>query len=130
MWENEVTLCHNYLQVTLEQGVVPVSSPRDHEVPGWRPAGASLSHGYGGLFSLGWQPLSDGVTIKKIPCYQITQIGQSHDFMMSNKSNQINDVNESGSTNGEAVTSGMDCVTEQAQPDRHSATVAIIWIHP
>ena len=27
MWDNEVTLCHNYLQVTLEQGVVPVSSP-------------------------------------------------------------------------------------------------------
>ena len=41
--------------------------------------------------------------------------------MMSNKNNQINDVNESGSTNGEAVTSSMDCVTEQAQPDRHSA---------
>ena len=44
-WENEVTLCCNYLQVTLEQGVVPVSSPRDYEIPGWRPAGASLSHG-------------------------------------------------------------------------------------
>ena len=42
--------------------------------------------------------------------------------MMSNKNNQINDVNGSGSTNGEAVTSGRDCVTEQAQPDRHSAT--------
>ena len=55
MWENEVTLCHNYLQVTLEQGVGPVCSPRDHEVPGWRPAGVSLSHGRGGLFSLGWQ---------------------------------------------------------------------------
>jgi len=45
MWGNEVTLCHNYLQVTLEQGVVPVSSPRDYEIPGWRPAGVSLSHG-------------------------------------------------------------------------------------
>ena len=44
-WANEVTLCHNYLQVTLEQGVAPVSSPRGHEVQGWRPVGASLSHG-------------------------------------------------------------------------------------
>ena len=44
MWDNEVTLCHNYLQVILEQGVVPVSSPRGLEIPGWRPAGASLSH--------------------------------------------------------------------------------------
>ena len=44
-WDNQVTLCHNYLQVTLEQGVVPVSSPRGLEIPGRRPAGASLSHG-------------------------------------------------------------------------------------
>ena len=44
-WDNEVALCHNYLRVTLEQGVVPVNSPRGHEVPGWRPAGDSLSHG-------------------------------------------------------------------------------------
>ena len=44
-WLNEVTLCCKYLQVTLEQGVVPVSSPRGLEIPGWRPAGASLSHG-------------------------------------------------------------------------------------
>ena len=42
--------------------------------------------------------------------------------MMSNKNNQVNNVNGSGSTNCEAVTSGMDCVTEQAQADRHSAT--------
>ena len=42
--------------------------------------------------------------------------------MMLNKNNQINDVNGSGSTNSEAVISSMDCVTEQAQPDRHSAT--------
>ena len=56
MWDNEVTLCCNYLQVTLEQGVVPVSSPRDHEVLDWRPAGDSLSHGWEGLVSLGWQP--------------------------------------------------------------------------
>ena len=42
--------------------------------------------------------------------------------MMSNKNNQINDVNGSGSTNGEAVASGMDCLTEHAQPDRHPAT--------
>ena len=55
-WDNEVTLCCNYLQVTLEQGVVPISSPRDHEVPGWRPAGASLSHGQEGVFSFGRQP--------------------------------------------------------------------------
>ena len=40
----------------LEQGVVPVSSPRGLEIPGGRPAGASLSHGWEGLFSLGWQP--------------------------------------------------------------------------
>ena len=55
-WDNEVTLCHNYLQVTLEQGVVPASSPRDHEIPGWRPAGVNLSYGWEGLFSLGRQP--------------------------------------------------------------------------
>ena len=54
--ENEVTLCHNYLQVTLAQGVLPVSSPRDRKTPGWRPAGASLSNGQEGVFSLGWQP--------------------------------------------------------------------------
>ena len=45
MWDNEVTLCCNYLQVTLEQGVEPVGSPRGYEVPGWRPAGASLTYG-------------------------------------------------------------------------------------
>ena len=44
-WDNEVALCHNYLRVTLEQGVVPINSPRGHEVPSWRPAGDSLSHG-------------------------------------------------------------------------------------
>ena len=44
-WDNEVTLRCNYLQVTLEQGVVPVSSPRGHEIPSWHPAGDSLSHG-------------------------------------------------------------------------------------
>ena len=47
----------NYLQVTSGQGVVPVSSPRDQEIPGWRPAGDSLSYGEMGLFSLGRQPI-------------------------------------------------------------------------
>ena len=54
-WDNEVTLSHNFLQVTLEQGVVAVSSPRDLEIPVWRPAGASLFHGWEGLVSLSWQ---------------------------------------------------------------------------
>ena len=35
----------SYLHVTLEQGVVPVGSPRDHEVPDWRLSETSLSHG-------------------------------------------------------------------------------------
>ena len=37
----------NYLQVTLEKGALPASSPRDHELSGWRPAEASLSQGRG-----------------------------------------------------------------------------------
>ena len=31
--------CCNYLKVTLKQGLVPVSSPRDLEVSGWHTAG-------------------------------------------------------------------------------------------
>ena len=66
MWENEVTLCHNYFQVTIEQGVGPVCSPQDHEVPGWHPAGlVCRMGGVGSLALVGSHP-SNGVT-RKIP---------------------------------------------------------------
>ena len=54
----------HYLQVTLEQGVVPGSSPRAHEVPGWPPAGDTLSHGWGDSLALIGSSPRDGVSIK------------------------------------------------------------------
>ena len=44
-WDNEVTICQNYLQVTLEQVAETVSATRGQKVPGWRPVGDSLCHG-------------------------------------------------------------------------------------
>ena len=34
-WEGEITLNHNFLQVTLRQGVVPVSLPAMVEIVVW-----------------------------------------------------------------------------------------------
>ena len=39
-------------------------TPRGLEIPGWRPAGASLSHGQGDPSALVGNPPRDGVTIK------------------------------------------------------------------
>ena len=46
-WENEFTLCRNYPQVTLEQGVVPVCIPQDFEILGWHTVEFNLPHGCG-----------------------------------------------------------------------------------
>ena len=120
MWDNEVTLCHNYLQVTLEQGVVPVSSPRDHEVPGWHLAGIVCLMGGRDSLALAGNPPSDGVTIKILVGENLTTHTSSNE-RMSNTELNPNDVNDTGAFS-EGVASGRCPVDQQHRPGRHPAT--------
>ena len=66
MWGNEVTLCHNCLQVTLEQGVAPVSSPRDMKYRVGVRRGLVCLMGRRDSLVLVDNPPRDGVSIKTL----------------------------------------------------------------
>ena len=98
------------------------------KIPGWRPAGASLSHGQGDSLALVGNPPSDGVTIK-------TLVGSNCKLQlifymmqkMSSTENENNGVNGTGSSSGEGVSLGRSSTVEQRGPGRQQATAQRKW---